>query len=656
MNQLQFERSPYLLQHADNPVDWWAWSDKVIEQARVLHKPILVSIGYSTCHWCHVMAHESFEDPLTAEIMNDHFICVKIDREERPDLDHYFMNAVQAMGVSGGWPLHCFLTEDGLAFFGGTYYPPSPKFGRPSWNQILLAVSDAYRNKHRELVDQASQLVNHLAQLGSQREILEVEEEDWPIAEWIHQMMGSADLQHGGFGAAPKFPHFTSIQLLIHASAVYREESWTKHARHSLIQMGGGGIYDLIGGGLSRYSVDGLWNVPHFEKMLYDNAQWIISLCQAYGQGPSEMLKAFALDTLDYWECEMQHPSGYFYSAQDADSEGNEGEYYVWEVQEIKKAWQSSWEIFEQWMELSPLDHLHPEKKVIRVRAARIKDLDFPAWQPIWQELKSILKPIRQNRIPPSKDQKGIISWNAIMVSAYCALYRMTLDGIYKDRALQLLQCMLQQGRHADGALGRYLWNGQPVGYGFLEDYAYLSKACLDCYQLDFDPHCFKTGLEIYQEAEHLFRLEDAPFFWTAGKYHGSHPQYNTVDWSDQQYASPNAIICELQRYFYMATGEVHYYNASARMLRAMIAHCRRFPLASSSWIVESLASKEAYPCVKSASAQNIIEITRGAMPSFWACLQDQNMPAGEIMVCSDHQCWPPISNYAQWQQAWQKG
>ncbi len=356
-NKLVNETSPYLLQHAHNPVNWYPWNEEALELAKKENKPILVSIGYSACHWCHVMERESFEDEATAGIMNDHFVNIKIDREERPDLDHIYMDAVQAMTGSGGWPLNVFLTPEGKPFYGGTYFPPKRAFNRASWQEVLAGVHEAFTQRRNEIDSQAENLTEHLTQSNSfgisspsETNFFTKEKSN----EAFENIMKNADKVWGGFGRAPKFPQSFVIQYLLRFFHVNGNNEALDQALLSIDKMIDGGIYDQVGGGFARYSTDTEWLAPHFEKMLYDNALLISVISEAYQLTQNERYKEIIEETIEFIRREMMNSQNGFYAALDADSEGEEGKFYVWNFDEVKELLKDDATVFCDFFDISP--------------------------------------------------------------------------------------------------------------------------------------------------------------------------------------------------------------------------------------------------------------------------------------------------------------
>lgn len=588
MNKLASSLSPYLKQHADNPVNWVPWDDTVLTAARRERKAILVSIGYSSCHWCHVMAHESFEDPLTAEIMNDHFICVKIDREERPDLDHFFMNAVQAMGISGGWPLHCFLNEEGKPFFGGTYFPPTPKYGRPSWSQILISVSKAYVDKSRELTEQADYLIQHIiknqrVELSDEKQSKELDPQ--PL---LDELQKSFDPLNGGFGTAPKFPHSSTLNLLFYLYFRTKEDRAKEHALLSLRQMSLGGIYDHIEGGFCRYSVDGSWDVPHFEKMLYDQAQILESLAIAYSLSRDEFFKEIADRSFEFFERQMSPEPGLYFAALDADTEGEEGKYYVWEAEELATLLGQHYQTYLELFELKPLDQFHPNKKVIRLKTMKQHGADWNYALKNQRGNLNILKAARSQRKFPGIDRKIIIAWNAMMIRAYIGWYKATGERAYFIQAKETLNQLLDKGKDKDGHMCRYLIDGQSMGHGFLEDYAFMIQGCLEVYQYCFESAYLKEACALYEFVEQEFSMENHPFYRTAPRACNDFP-YETVDWTESSYPSAMAILCRGMRYLAELKQDVGLDTKIRAIFHLVRPSANQFPLSMSYWLQEIL-------------------------------------------------------------------
>jgi len=498
-NRLRNETSPYLLQHAHNPVDWFPWGEEALQKAAKENKPILISIGYAACHWCHVMEKESFEDEEVASIMNEHFVNIKIDREERPDLDHIYMDAVQTMTGSGGWPLNVFLTPGKMPFFGGTYFPPRRAFNRSSWREVLIAVSNAFREKRGEIDSQAESLTAHLLnsnKLGHQANLgTTTNFSKEKIDEMFQNLMKSADNRWGGFGRAPKFPQTFSIQFLLRYYYVTKNVDALSQACLSLDKMIEGGIYDQLGGGFARYSTDKEWLVPHFEKMLYDNALLISVLSEAYQLTKKERYGEVIDETIGFIKRELMHSDGAFYAALDADSESEEGKFYVWKFEEVKRLVENA-EIFCEYFDLTQkgnwAEGTSPGqgKNILRVQRsledfAREKNISTSELKTILQNGKSILFSERHKRIRPALDDKIILGWNALVNTALSKAFAATGRDEYRNLAIVNMKFLLSHFKNEDSDYYYHTWkNNLGKNFAFLDDYAFLIQALLNLQEI----------------------------------------------------------------------------------------------------------------------------------------------------------------------------
>src|SRR5690349_16288576 len=460
-NQLANESSPYLLQHANNPVNWFPWGDEALSKARAENKPIFLSIGYAACHWCHVMAHESFEDDVTAAFMNEHFVNVKVDREERPDIDAIYMQATVAMTGSGGWPMSVFLTPDLKPFYTGTYFPPVQRYNMPSFKDVLAGIVRAWKEEPDEISRVGDQVSGHLQQsLANEHSRGETFQQDHLNA--VAKALGEAyDWGYGGWGSAPKFPQPMTIEFLLRRYAQGDEEA-LKPALHVLKAMARGGMYDVVGGGFSRYSVDNFWRVPHFEKMLYDNAQLARAYLHAWQITNEPAFKTVVTETLDFVAREMTDPAGGFYSSLDADSEGEEGKFYVWTLEEIREILKEDSEFFEAAYGITPRGNW--EGKTVLQRAlddaslaARFK-LDAQTVPVKLSDSHSRLLAARSSRIRPGTDDKILTAWNGLMLAAIAEAARVLDEPDKRNKHLLLATRSVEfllNALHPDGKLKR---------------------------------------------------------------------------------------------------------------------------------------------------------------------------------------------------------
>jgi uncharacterized protein YyaL (SSP411 family) len=519
-NRLIHETSPYLLQHAHNPVDWYPWCDEAFEKAKKEDKPVLVSIGYAACHWCHVMERESFENPEVATIMNEHFVNIKVDREERPDVDHIYMDAIQAITGSGGWPLNVFLTPDRKPFYGGTYFPPQKAFNRPSWKDILFFVADTFKNRKEEVLEQAQNLTDHLQASNSFGIAVSKDEGFDPlkIDEAFKNIMKTADREWGGFGKAPKFPQTFTISFLLSYADIRTNNEALNQALLSLDKMIYGGIYDQAGGGFSRYSTDEEWLAPHFEKMLYDNALLVATLSEAYQFTKSDTYKQVIEETLEFVERELMHEGGGFYSALDADSEGEEGKFYVWDYDEVRDLLKEDFEIFSGYFDITQRGNWE-HKNIFRVKKplkqfAEENNIDQQELKLIVQRGKEKLLVERLKRVRPGLDDKIILGWNALMNIAYSKAYAATTNQHYKVIAERNIQFLMSSFQNQDGLLDHTWKNGQSKYPAFLDDYAYLIAALIELPQVTGNSKYLEQAKMFSNTVIENFGDEESPLFF----------------------------------------------------------------------------------------------------------------------------------------------
>ena len=521
-NRLISETSPYLLQHAHNPVDWYPWGDEALEKAKNEDKPILVSIGYSACHWCHVMERESFENEATADFMNKHFVNIKIDREERPDLDHIYMDAVQALTGSGGWPLNVFLTPGGKPFYGGTYFPPKRAFNRGSWMEVLESLVKLFKERRKEVEDQAEKMVDHMVQSnsfgighipGGENELGRKAADEIAL-----NLLNSADKVWGGFGKAPKFPQTMSIQYLLRYHHFTGHQESLNQALLSLDKMIEGGIYDQLAGGFARYSTDAEWLAPHFEKMLYDNALLISVISEAYQSTKKNRYKEVIAETIDFIKNELTHEKGGFYAALDADSEGVEGKYYVWDYKEVQKLLGDDAHIFSAFYNITPAGNWE-HTNILRVLST---EEDFTKDNNISQEElseilsrgKDILNQERGKRVKPGLDDKIILGWNALMNTACSKAFQATGEETYKDLAIKNME-FIWSNLHSEGATFYHTWKDDQVKYpAFLDDYAFLVEALLSLYQVTADLQWLQKARQVNEHVLQHFSEEHGCYFY----------------------------------------------------------------------------------------------------------------------------------------------
>ncbi len=579
-NRLINESSPYLLQHAHNPVDWYPWGEEAFEAARAADMPVLVSIGYSACHWCHVMEHESFEDEKIAAIMNEHFVNIKVDMEERPDVDQIYMNFVQLTTGRGGWPMNVFLTPDKRPFFGGTYFPPSSRYNMPSWPQILVSISEAYKNKREELETSANEIVGELRRLTISETTLGSLSTDL-LDSAFKSYTRTFDAVNGGFGGAPKFPPAMSLEFLLRYHHRTGNDLALQMVRHSCEKMARGGIYDQIGGGFHRYAVDSIWLVPHFEKMLYDNAQLIRIYLHLFQVTGEDFFRKVAVETLGYVEREMLHRDGGFYSSQDADSEGVEGKFFVWTPDEITEILgQDDAAIFNAYFDVTAHGNFE-EKNILNVKRPKNEiAADFNVSEEHLADLieraSKKLFEAREKRIKPHRDEKILTAWNGLMLSAFADAAGILGSEHFLDIATKNADFLLKN-LQKDRRLLRTWKDGAAKLNGYIEDYANLADGLLRLFEVSGE-------ISYYMEAK---RLADSMItdFWdeeAGGFYFTSNDHEELIvrnkDFFDNATPSGNSVGADLLLRLARISGDDRYVRFAVSILKLSAAKIRQYP------------------------------------------------------------------------------
>ncbi len=579
-NRLMEAASPYLRQHAHNPVDWHPWGPEALEKARREDKPIFLSIGYSTCHWCHVMAHESFEDEAIAAVLNEHFVSIKVDREERPDLDETYINVVTTLTGRGGWPLSVFLTPDLKPFYGGTYFPPEDRGGLPGFPRLLLALSQAYRQNQEQIRELSSRVIARLEALGElPGERLEPSRE--VLDQAAANLLQAFDPVHGGLGGAPKFPHSLEFEFLLHYYHLSRDQQVLEKIGFTLEQMARGGIYDQLGGGFHRYTVDGAWVVPHFEKMLYDNALLPPLYLAHYQLTGSLLSRRAAAETLDFVLRELQAPDGGFYAAWDADSEGVEGKFYVWSLKELEEVLGA---------ETAPLAAaalgvtaagnfeganvltrpLSQEQLAARFAVSRLEVDQIMA-----RSREDLLR-ARARRVPPHRDEKIVVSWNGLMLAALARGAQVLGEARYYEAAARGAAFILKELR-PQGRLHRSWSRGQVSVPAFGDDYAHLIYGLLELFETDFNPAWLETAVQLQEQLDELFLDPQAGVYFYVARDQET-PLVRAKSFFDQTLPSASSMAARVCLKLYRLTEEERYRKRALAILRALQPQARENP------------------------------------------------------------------------------
>ncbi|MFZ5451268.1 MAG: thioredoxin domain-containing protein [Thermodesulfobacteriota bacterium] len=579
-NRLAQTTSPYLQQHAHNPVDWHPWGPEALERARREDKPIFLSIGYSTCHWCHVMAHESFEDEGIANLLNENFVSIKVDREERPDLDETYMNVVTALTGRGGWPMSVFLTPDLKPFYGGTYFPPTDRGGLPGLPRLLLALNQAYHQNQEQIAELSRRVLDHLQKMGvvgGQGP----EPDQHAVFQAAQFLLQDFDAVNGGLGQVPKFPRSLELGFLLHYYRFLGEPPVLEKLALTLDKMARGGIYDQLGGGFHRYTVDAAWVVPHFEKMLYDNALLVPLYLAHYQLRGTPQSRRVAAETLDFVLREMQAPEGGFYAGWDADSEGMEGKFYVWSLEEMERVVGSDRAALAA-AALGVTREGNFEGGNILTRPLTAGELAARfslSPEQVEEELNRALEALRQvreTRVKPHRDEKIIVSWNGLMISALALGAQVLGERRYYETAAQGARYLLDNLLEGE-VLHRSGTAGQVSGPGFSEDYASLALALLDLYETDFDPAWLTAAQRLMDLLDKNFLdPEDGLYFYVSQDQES--PLIRSKSIFDQTIPSGNSLAARVSLKLHRLTGEDRYRQRVQTILRAFQGRARENP------------------------------------------------------------------------------
>jgi len=579
-NRLIHETSPYLLQHAHNPVDWFAWGPEAFEKARAENKPVMLSIGYSACHWCHVMEHESFENESIAAVMNEHFVSIKVDREERPDLDHIYQNVVQMLSGQGGWPLTMFLTPEQEPFYGGTYFPPEDRYGRPGFPRILAAVADAYHRRPDEVTKSIQQIREGLQKLSS-LEASPGELSPDILTNAARALANNFDMVHGGFGTQPKFPNASNLEYLLRYWHVSGNENFLNMARLATRKMASGGIYDHLGGGFHRYSVDERWLVPHFEKMLYDNAQLLPLYLHMYQITHDEFYARVARETLTYIKREVLAPEGGFYATQDADSEGEEGKFFVWTKAEVDALLGEDSRLFCRYYDITDTGNWEHGNNILHLtvsldQTAKMFSRPLDEVAASIESSKALLFATREQREKPFRDEKILTSWNGLMLSGMVQAYSV-LGDVEALQAVRDTITFLQRHMLRDGRLLSVYKDGQAKLNGYLDDYAFLSAALLDAFEATFTPAYFDLAQQLINTMLAEFWDEEQWGFFFTGKSHETLIE-RTKSVYDQAIPSGTSVATTTLLRLYHYTGRADYLQRAEQVLYLVRRHMEQQP------------------------------------------------------------------------------
>ncbi len=663
MNLLQHETSPYLLQHANNPVHWMPWGDEAIAKAKHENKPILVSIGYAACHWCHVMEHESFEDEKVAALMNQYFVNIKVDREERPDVDHTYMDALQAMNGSGGWPLNVFLTPDLKPFYGGTYFPPTKAHNRASWTDVITAIYQAWMQRSNELIAQAEELTAHLQKTNAfgtaeNKETINTIENLILVK---NNLLKNADTIDGGFGAAPKFPQFHSITYLLRHFHFFNDKAALQQAELSLQKMIKGGIYDQLGGGLARYSTDTKWLVPHFEKMLYDNALFLNALSDAYQITKNNLYKKTIDHTVQFLQNELMHSNGLFYAAIDADSEGVEGKFYCFTKIEIDalltplqaKIIASYYDVTNEGNFTEPHHNittniLHVVRNTITI-ANELVITDKEVNEEL-AKAKSILLTHRNKRVRPQTDDKCILAWNALMNKALVCAYLATQNKHYlqlaQNNMQQLLSIFITYNNEKEIVTIKHTFkNNNATVDAFLDDVAYLGEALFYLYNATLNENYLQQAILCVNYIDKFFIDVETPFY-----FYTNSTQLHTIVRKKEVYdgatPSANGVFAHLLFDLGTLTDNQNWKNIAFQMLNNLLNPVTKHTGSFAVWA--TLLQKIAIGIneISISKIDDLNLINKNYIPYKVLKTMDLQNFSQHFMLCKNQKCNPIVQNF----------
>jgi uncharacterized protein YyaL (SSP411 family) len=662
-NRLATETSPYLLQHAYNPVDWYPWGPEALEKARKERKLLLISVGYSACHWCHVMERESFEDEQIAQIMNAHFVCIKVDREERPDIDQIYMDAVQLMTGRGGWPLNCFALPDGRPLYGGTYFPPK------QWVSVLHTLSQQWREQPDKALTYAERLTEAIQAM---EDLAPAETDDLPglrddlariWLEWRQRM----DFAEGGEDRAPKFPMPVNWTFLLRYGHLLGNAELLDHVHFTLRKMAYGGIYDAVGGGFARYSTDRFWHIPHYEKMLYDNGQLVVLFAEAWQQRKDPLYLKVITETLEWVAREMTHPQGGFYSALDADSEGEEGKFYVWQLAELRQLLGTLSPLYEVAYNMTEAGNWeHGKNTQLRTLSdSELAERFGRSPEQVAQELENCRQQLlaaRSQRVRPGLDDKILTSWNALMLKGYVMAWRITQNDSYLKAALQNARFLETELLQADGSLMRSWKAGEARIPAFLEDYALLADAWLALYQATFDTHWLRRAEALVTYAQTYFQDAANGLYWYTDDRSDALIA-RKKELYDNVIPSSNAVLAHTLLSLGHITGKAAWVTQAREMAATLRAQTLKYAGAHAHW--GSLLLRFAWPQYELAIAGPQAQAARAALDAHYlpqVVLAGTTQPEDAVpllanrwvadgavyYVCQGHTCQLPTPDLKQ--------